>query len=196
MTNPLEGLLKLPIRSDGMMYLWDAVGHMVADVARIPEAECGVAFLIACAAALNHAYDRLPRIAATESLEAAGIALPVRVGGPQSLNIIDANGVNVLRIRGWARLQYLGQDAGKQAQNAIADAFVMALNALTKIWSHPCEWNPDRNKPLYWDKHRQSHAEAEVVVGADGQWHLCASCAALPRFKRYRRRKDIVSKNT
>lgn len=35
---------------------------------------------------------------------------------------------------------------------------------------------------------------SELIVGANGKWRLCRSCAALPRFKRYRVRKEIKRK--
>jgi len=39
------------------------------------------------------------------------------------------------------------------------------------------------------DSHR---AEATISVGTGkNNWHLCASCAALPRFKRLRRRVPL-----
>jgi hypothetical protein len=50
-----------------------------------------------------------------------------------------------------------------------------------------CEWDPEENAPGYvGDAH---NAPADVVVGSNGEWHLCSSCAALPRFKRYRKRR-------
>ncbi len=55
--------------------------------------------------------------------------------------------------------------------------------------SDPCEWNPKTNAFAYED---EVHARAELIVGANGQVRLCRSCAALPRFKRYRKRKEIV----
>lgn len=53
----------------------------------------------------------------------------------------------------------------------------------------PCEWNPDENRAaVTGDK---CHGDAELSVGADGKWHLCRSCAALPRFKKFRRRVPL-----
>lgn len=50
-----------------------------------------------------------------------------------------------------------------------------------------CEWNRVEQRPTRGDDAHQS--EATIMVGAQGQWHLCDSCAALPEFKRYRVRK-------
>jgi hypothetical protein len=47
-----------------------------------------------------------------------------------------------------------------------------------------CEWNPQAHTAANIDE--PSHGEAVVSVG-DGEWHLCASCAALPKFSRYRK---------
>lgn len=49
---------------------------------------------------------------------------------------------------------------------------------------NPCEWNPDEQRAAYIDD--EVHAKAEVIVGADGHWRLCASCAALPFFAGFR----------
>lgn len=52
----------------------------------------------------------------------------------------------------------------------------------------PCEYNPDEKRPA-WDY--EVHDEAEVIVGHNGKWRLCLKCAALPEFKRFRKRKLI-----
>jgi hypothetical protein len=55
----------------------------------------------------------------------------------------------------------------------------------------PCEWNPDADRAAY---ENETHAQADFIVGrGNGNWRLCAKCAALPRFKRYRVRKPIVT---
>lgn len=54
-----------------------------------------------------------------------------------------------------------------------------------------CEWSPADNRPALYsgDSHK---AEATISVGTGkNNWHLCASCAALPRFKRLRRRVPL-----
>ena len=48
-----------------------------------------------------------------------------------------------------------------------------------------CEWDPERNRPSY--RGEDSHAVAVLVVGGKGQWHLCESCADLPKFRRFKR---------
>lgn len=52
-----------------------------------------------------------------------------------------------------------------------------------------CEWDPTRGEPAL--AREPSHAWSEVSLGAKGEWHVCRSCAALPRFKRFRVRKDL-----
>ncbi len=52
-----------------------------------------------------------------------------------------------------------------------------------------CEWDPEHGRPAHVDD--EPHGEATVSVGADGQWHLCASCAALPLFDRFTVRKPL-----
>lgn len=53
-----------------------------------------------------------------------------------------------------------------------------------------CEWNPATKRPATnldpW------HSDAEFVVGHDGQWRLCAECAALRCFARLKKRMRIV----
>ena len=53
----------------------------------------------------------------------------------------------------------------------------------------PCEWNPETNS-LATDAD-EPHGYAEFVVGAKGQFRLCAKCAALARFKKYRKRSPV-----
>jgi hypothetical protein len=51
-----------------------------------------------------------------------------------------------------------------------------------------CEWDPIRNQPAH-----KAHAEATICVGRGmDNWHLCAACAALPRFKRFRKRVPLA----
>lgn len=50
-----------------------------------------------------------------------------------------------------------------------------------------CEWDPDTNSPALGDK--VGHGIATLVVGTGkNDFHLCAACAALPRFKRMKKR--------
>lgn len=53
-----------------------------------------------------------------------------------------------------------------------------------------CEWNPAENRAAFNDD--PPHGEATLSVGVDGKWHLCASCAALPAFARYRNRRELT----
>lgn len=53
----------------------------------------------------------------------------------------------------------------------------------------PCEWHPSENRPAQTGD--ASHADATVSVGSDGEFHLCASCAALPRFARFKVRRPL-----
>lgn len=62
-----------------------------------------------------------------------------------------------------------------------------------------CEWDPIRNSPaIEWrmndglGRGRQGcDNEVEVIVGADGKWHLCRKCAVLEKFSRFRKRKFL-----
>jgi hypothetical protein len=49
----------------------------------------------------------------------------------------------------------------------------------------PCEYNPAEKRAAY---ENEVHANADFVVGANGLWRLCSSCAALPEFKRLKKR--------
>jgi hypothetical protein len=54
-----------------------------------------------------------------------------------------------------------------------------------------CEWDPERSMPAcevggkYYSGCKN---EANQSVGRAENWHLCDSCAALPRFKKFRYR--------
>ena len=53
----------------------------------------------------------------------------------------------------------------------------------------PCEWDPTRDAPATTTEGCRNRAD--LIVGADGKWRLCFSCARLPRFKRLRLRAPI-----
>lgn len=55
----------------------------------------------------------------------------------------------------------------------------------------PCEYNPQTHSASY---ENEVHASAELIVGASGQWRLCRSCAALPEFKRFKK-KELIKIN-
>jgi hypothetical protein len=64
----------------------------------------------------------------------------------------------------------------------------------TVIFS-PCDWNPKAKQRAR--SHEDSCPnEATVCVGAKGQWHLCEECAALPRFNRFRSRRELRCEDT
>jgi len=76
---------------------------------------------------------------------------------------------------------------GNNKLEALADALGIKL---LKFQSDGCEWDPAANR---WaragDEHNATTA-AQVMVGQQA-FRLCKSCAALPRFKRLRKRKPI-----
>jgi hypothetical protein len=53
-----------------------------------------------------------------------------------------------------------------------------------------CEWNPTRNR-LTWSNENDCPNRATVCLGHNPSYHLCDSCASLPRFKRYRKRTSL-----
>ena len=58
-----------------------------------------------------------------------------------------------------------------------------------KVPRDPCEWDPTRDSPATTTEGCRNRAD--LIVGADGKWRLCFSCARLPRFKRLRLRAPI-----
>jgi hypothetical protein len=52
-----------------------------------------------------------------------------------------------------------------------------------------CEWDPARSCAAELNNEHQE--PAALIVGANGEWRLCAQCAALPRFRRFRVRRVI-----
>jgi len=59
-----------------------------------------------------------------------------------------------------------------------------------KVPRDPCEWDPTRDAPATTAEGCPN--QADTIVGADGKWRLCFSCARLPRFKSLRKRVPIV----
>jgi hypothetical protein len=60
-----------------------------------------------------------------------------------------------------------------------------------------CEWNPLRDEPAAEQRLNGETLRwgcdnlATLSVGLSNNWHLCESCAALPRFMRLRRREPL-----
>lgn len=54
-----------------------------------------------------------------------------------------------------------------------------------------CEWNPGADEPAFANDKHHLVCRAEVVVGTNGNWRLCAGCAKLARFKAFKVRKEI-----
>lgn len=52
-----------------------------------------------------------------------------------------------------------------------------------------CEWDPDKGKAAFVGEGCMK--PATTVVGRGKNWHLCDSCAALPRFARYKVRVPL-----
>lgn len=47
-----------------------------------------------------------------------------------------------------------------------------------------CEYNPQEKRPKCYGE--ACFNAAAVVLGHDGKWHVCDSCARLPEFNRFR----------
>ena len=55
-----------------------------------------------------------------------------------------------------------------------------------------CEYNPVAGNASYGGQMEGDCLnEATVCLGNNPSWHLCESCAGLPRFKRFRRRVPL-----
>jgi len=54
-----------------------------------------------------------------------------------------------------------------------------------------CEYDPETKQAAYTGN---NHAIATVLVGSNGKWRLCESCAALPEFRRFTKRRTITWK--
>lgn len=56
-----------------------------------------------------------------------------------------------------------------------------------------CEWNPvDGREAQIGDDPGACRRIARVYLGANGAWHLCEKCAALPNFKRFKAREPLM----
>lgn len=61
------------------------------------------------------------------------------------------------------------------------------------ITQDPCEYDPKTKEAVYMDK---VHAVAELIMGYNGKWRVCKSCAELPEFKRFKVKVLIVGCRT
>lgn len=55
--------------------------------------------------------------------------------------------------------------------------------------SELCEWDPENDRPAQYENanngdHLGCQNPAVIVTGKRHVWHLCESCARLPRFTR------------
>lgn len=62
--------------------------------------------------------------------------------------------------------------------------------------SDGCEWNPAKGRAATSHCRHYLDTRSEVIVGANGEWRLCRSCAESPAFKRYRVRRPILWRRT
>jgi hypothetical protein len=51
-----------------------------------------------------------------------------------------------------------------------------------------CEWNPALKKPACSPPLGGECQNMATLDLGRGRWHLCATCAALPEFKRFKQR--------
>jgi hypothetical protein len=51
-----------------------------------------------------------------------------------------------------------------------------------------CEWNPTKNEPATGFDGCENEAVIRAGTSVPNNWHLCEACAALPRFKRLKKR--------
>lgn len=70
--------------------------------------------------------------------------------------------------------------------------YIRRAETVERLESDPCDWNPSKERGLWIEE--EPHFVAEVMVGAGGKFRLCQKCAALPRFKKYRKREPIEYK--
>jgi hypothetical protein len=59
-----------------------------------------------------------------------------------------------------------------------------------------CDWDPQNDQPAVSDGSGCQNQATTSVGGGMDNWHLCDPCAALPRFKKYRRRVALVRGET
>jgi hypothetical protein len=65
----------------------------------------------------------------------------------------------------------------------------MAMISSIEFEPDPCEWCPKEGRPAHMGD--EVHGDATVSVGPNGEWHLCATCAALPAFDHFTERKPL-----
>lgn len=53
-----------------------------------------------------------------------------------------------------------------------------------------CEWNPAKNEAALLGADEECFNEATVSLG-NGKWHVCDSCAALPRFAEFKEHRRL-----
>lgn len=122
----LDELVKFPVKDDGMeCYIYDSEHHMLLSTA-LDDEDKGWCELFAKALNFSHGHGDRPETP-------TNIKLPIHLN-QNCTEIWDAKSMFVINVRGWGRLQYLGEKEGEAAQRLIGQAFVDAVNALnTKL---------------------------------------------------------------
>lgn len=72
---------------------------------------------------------------------------------------------------------------------AEAEAIAEQMMGMSHYEATRCEYDPEAGHPA--EIGHGCRNEATVSLGR-GKWHLCEPCAALPAFKRFRKRERIV----
>ena len=65
------------------------------------------------------------------------------------------------------------------------------MTAVMQIVRDGCEFDPVRGEAAFDGDSHNATVPAVWIVGGNGQWRLCDSCAALPRFAKFRKRQRI-----
>lgn len=110
--------------------------------------------------------------------------------------VYDLKGCDQFHCKRCGTLQDVSLPTSFEEFMADVDAFIDAHKRckepkLVSDVPDPCEWHPGAEGGRLSRGSDPFHSRAEVAVGAGRSYHLCRACAALPRFKRFRVRKDI-----
>lgn len=120
----MKDLLTFPVQADDYgIYIFDAEGNMVADDDGSDTAG-GHDCLKAAADALNIANGYAARGPARRP---TFLSFPL-FASEDGLAVLDGKNRVVVRIRGWGRLKYRGEEQAIEAQKKIARAIADAMN--------------------------------------------------------------------
>lgn len=131
---------------------------------------------------------------------AEDITTPIEVTEPATWGWWSGSSINIIRADSKAAAYVAARRVAGRRKTTV-QIYANTGGGWTQVDVVPapdrelCEWWPDGDGPATGRDGEYCPNEAVWSVGRAENWHLCESCAALPRFKPLRRRIHLAGGN-